>query len=103
MAVGAIGNVPAERMRRNDLAIGWDGMTSDKGERQRAVRVDAEGEKEVLFGIEICDGPETYRLLITHPIAKEGLIEEIPKDSIESIVTAKPGPRRQQPEIVDEE
>lgn len=78
-------------------------MSSDKRERQRAVRVDAEGEKEVLFGIEISDGPETYRLLITHPIAKEGLIEEIPKDSIESIATAKPGPRRQQPEIVDEE
>lgn len=79
------------------------GMSPEKREEQRVIRVDAEGENEVIFGIEISDGPKTYRLLITHPIAKEGLIEEIPRDSIESIATAKPGPRRQQPEIVDEE
>lgn len=77
-------------------------MSGKKGEEQRAVRVDVDGEVEVMFGIEICDGPETYRLLITHPIAKEGLIAEIPRHSIESIEKAQPGPRRQPPEILPE-
>jgi hypothetical protein len=78
-------------------------MDPQRGEEQRAVRVDEDGETEVLFGFEISDGPETYRLLITHPIAKEGLIEEIPRDSIESIDKARPGPRREHPEILEEE
>ncbi|HUG07973.1 MAG TPA: hypothetical protein VMP13_03595 [Acidimicrobiia bacterium] len=73
------------------------------GEEQRVVRVDDQGQTETLFGFEISNGPETYRLLITHPIAKEGLVEEIPRDSITSIDKAKPGPRSQLPEILEEE
>ncbi|MFP3883741.1 MAG: hypothetical protein ACLFWH_15685 [Actinomycetota bacterium] len=71
-------------------------------EEQRAVRIDVEGETEVLFGFEVSSGPKTYRLLITHPIAKEGLIEEIPLKSIESIDKAKPGPRREEPQVLEE-
>lgn len=70
-------------------------------EEQRAVRVNEDGEVELRFGFEISDGPETYRLLITHPIAKEGAIEEIPRKSIESISRAKPGPRGELPEIIE--
>lgn len=70
-------------------------------EEQKAVRVNEDGEVELRFGFEISDGPETYRLLITHPIAKEGAIEEIPRDSIESIARARPGRRGELPEILE--
>lgn len=71
-------------------------------EKQRAVRVEDEGHVETLFGFEISAGPETYRLLVTHPIAKEGRIAEIPREKIKSIEPAEPGPRRQHPQIIEE-
>jgi hypothetical protein len=73
------------------------------GEEQRAVRVNENGEVATKFGFEISAGPRTYRLLITFPLAKEGLIEEIPLEAIESIDKAKAGPRGEQPEIVESE
>jgi hypothetical protein len=57
---------------------------------------------EVLYGLEISTGPQTYRLLLTHPPASESRVEEIPLESFESIVDVEPGPRGRIPEIVDE-
>lgn len=73
------------------------------GEEHQAVRVNQDGKVETKFGFEISAGPRTYRLLITYPLAKEGLIEEFPLDAIESIDRAKPGPRGEPPEIVEAE
>lgn len=72
-------------------------------EKQRAVRIEEDGHIETIFGFEISAGPETYRLLVTHPIAKEGRIEEIPREKIKSIEHAEPGPRRQAPRILEED
>lgn len=85
------------------LAAPIDHMAAPMGEEHQAVRVNEDGEVETKFGFEISAGPRTYRLLITYPLAKEGLIEEIPRDAIESIDKAKPGPRRERPEIVESE
>jgi hypothetical protein len=57
---------------------------------------------EVLYGLEISTGPQTYRLLLFHPPTREGRVEEIPLEPIESIVDVEPGPRGRIPEIVDE-
>lgn len=73
------------------------------GEEQQAVRVNQDGEVATKFGFEISAGPRTYRLLITFPLAKEGSIEEIPLEAIESISKANPGPRGEPPEIVPSE
>ncbi len=73
------------------------------GEEQQAVRVNQDGEVATKFGFEISAGPRTYRLLITYPLAQEGLIEEIPRDAIESIDKARAGPRGEPPEIVESE
>lgn len=73
------------------------------GEEHRAVRVNENGVIETKFGFEISAGPRTYRLLITYPLAKEGLIEEIPCEAIESISRAKPGVRGEPPAIVEDD
>jgi len=69
---------------------------------ERAVRVSLSGVVEVLYGLEISTGPQTYRLLLTYPPAREGRVEEIPLESIESIEDVEPGPRGTIPEVVDE-
>lgn len=58
--------------------------------------------KEIRIGIPISNGPETFRLLLTRPIAMEGQIEDIPIESIEAVHEIEPGPRGDPPEIVEE-
>lgn len=77
-------------------------MGGAMSENERAVEVtDGDGTK-VKIGIEVAAGPETYRLMLTRPLDKEGRIEEIPCEDIESIHEVEPGPRGQPPEIVED-
>ena len=41
-------------------------------------------------------------MLLTHPLTREGQVEEIPFEPIESIVDVEPWPRGRIPKIVDE-
>lgn len=53
------------------------------------------------MGITICEGPGTYRLLLTHPHQAEGHIEEIPREKILSIEEVEPSPRGAAPSITN--
>lgn len=72
-------------------------MTKSK---ERAVRVKADGESKVMVGVAVCEGPKTFRLLLTHPHQTEGRIVDIPRDDIESIDEVEPSPRGASPSIV---
>lgn len=72
------------------------------GEKERAVEVSGEDGTTLKIGIEIAAGPQTYRLMLTRPLEKEGRIEEIPREAIESVHDVEPGPRGQPPEIVED-
>lgn len=69
---------------------------------ERSVQIKDEGKTKVLVGLTVCEGPETYRLLLTRPHRKEGQIVEIPRDAIESIKQVETGPRGEPPELADE-
>lgn len=69
-------------------------------EEERAVEVSDGEELTLRIGITVSDGPETYRLMLTRPLDKEGHIEEIPRESIEAIHEIESGPRGGPPEIV---
>lgn len=72
-------------------------------EKEQAVEVRGEGGPKLKVGIQIADGPETYRLMLTRPLDKEGFIVEIPLETIEDIYEIEPGPRGAPPEIVHED
>lgn len=72
-------------------------------EKEHAIEVREEGGRKLKVGIQIADGPKTYRLMLTRPLDKEGRIVEIPLEAIEGIHEIEPGPRGAPPEIVDEE
>lgn len=71
------------------------------GEKEQVVELGGE-DRPKLIGIQIASGPETYRLMLTRPLDKEGRIVEIPCEDIASIREVEPGPRGVPPEIVDE-
>lgn len=66
-----------------------------------AVRFADHGKIEIRYGLEICDGPRTYRLLLTHPVDSEGQIIEIPREKIKSIDQVASGRRGESPRIVE--
>lgn len=68
---------------------------------ERAVEINEEGRKETRVGIPISDGPETFRILLTRPLAMEGRIQDIPVESIEAMHDIQPGPRGEPPDIVE--
>lgn len=69
--------------------------------RERAVRFKDDGNSKVMVGVTVCEGPNTYRLLLTHPHQAEGRIVDIPRRDIESIDEVEPTPRGKSPSIVD--
>ena len=68
---------------------------------ERAVRFKEDGETKVMVGVTVCEGPNTYRLLLTHPHQAEGRIVDIPRGDIESVDAVEPTPRGMSPSIVD--
>jgi len=72
-------------------------------EKERGVEVSGEHAPDLKVGIQIANGPETYRLMLTRPLDKEGRIVEIPLEAIEDIHEIEPGPRGAPPQIVDED
>jgi hypothetical protein len=69
---------------------------------ERAIEVNDDGVAKTLVGLTVCEGPATYRLLLTRPHQQEGQIVEIPYDAIESIHNVEPGPRGDPPEIAND-
>lgn len=91
------------------LLFGW-GRSKVRGKRrtmtqaqtkspERAIRVGSDGDTRVMVGVTVCEGPKTYRLLLTHPHQAEGRIVDIPCDQIESIDEVEPSPRGARPSI----
>ena len=76
-------------------------MSSRAKSKERAVRVKNDGEGKVMVGVTVCEGPKTYRLLLTHPHQAEGRIVDIPRADIESIDEVEPSPRGTSPSIID--
>jgi hypothetical protein len=77
-------------------------MTEDMNKsKERAVRFTVDGESKVMVGVPVCEGPRTYRLLLTHPHQTEGRIVDIPREDIESIDEVEPSPRGASPSIVE--
>jgi hypothetical protein len=69
--------------------------------RERVVRFTVDGDSKVMVGVAVCEGPRTYRMLLTHPHQTEGRIVDIPRDDIESIDEVEPSPRGTSPSIVE--
>ena len=57
-----------------------------------------DGQAKVRVGLPVCEGPGTYRLLLTHPHQVEGQILEIPRDQIEAVERLSPRPRGDVPD-----
>lgn len=68
---------------------------------EQAIRVESDGDTRVMVGVTVCEGPKTYRLLLTHPHQTEGRIVDIPRERIESIDRVEPSPRGATPAIVE--
>lgn len=60
---------------------------------EKIVEIRQRGRKLTRVGIPICEGPATYRLMLTWPDEREGRIIEIPREDIESIAIADERPR----------
>lgn len=63
--------------------------------------VELKGEDRIRVGIPVCEGPGTYRLMLTWPDEREGRIIEIPVEDIESVSPACPRPRGTTPSVGD--
>jgi hypothetical protein len=50
-----------------------------------------EGQRRVHTGITVCEGPGTYRLVLTRPYHEAGRVVEIPRSEIRSIREISPG------------
>ena len=74
---------------------------TDTKTHERAVRFKDDGGSKVMVGVTVCEGPNTYRLLLTHPHQAEGRIVDIPRSDIESIDEVEPTPRGMSPSIVE--
>lgn len=70
-------------------------------EKEYAVEVWEGNHTDLRIGIEIADGPKTYRLMLTRPLDLEGHIEEISLDDIKTIREVEPGPRGAPPQIIE--
>jgi len=66
---------------------------------ERAIEVKDGDEVKTHIGLTVCEGPVTYRLMLTRPYQEEGRIIEIPHESIESISDVTWGPLGEAPEI----
>lgn len=68
-------------------------------EEEQAIEVADGNSIKTKIGIEISDGPKTYRLLLTRPLSKEGFVEEIAVEAIQAIHPLQPGPRGAPPKV----
>jgi hypothetical protein len=66
---------------------------------ERAIEVKDGNDIKTHIGLTVCEGPLTYRLMLTRPYQEEGRIIEIPIESIESISDVGWGPLGEAPEI----
>jgi hypothetical protein len=57
---------------------------------------------ETHFGIPVCRGPKTYRLLITWPYKLVGEIVEVPVEEVSSISDIESGKMGSEPAVVGE-
>ena len=71
-------------------------------EEEQAVEVADGKSTKTKIGIEISDGPKTYRLLLTRPLSKEGFVEEIAVEKIRAIHPLQPGPSGATPKVQTE-
>jgi len=68
---------------------------------EKRVKVEGDNGNETHFGVPVCEGPKTYRLLVTWPYDLVGEIVEIPLDRVESISDIQSGRMGAEPEVVD--
>lgn len=67
----------------------------------RLVEIRTKPDGETHVGVPICEGPKTYRLLLTWPYRDDGRIIEIPLQDIESVAEAVDGPRKEPPTVIE--
>lgn len=67
---------------------------------EKKLEVEADAGRKTHFGIPVCEGPRTYRLLITWPYDQVGEIVEVPVDMVTSISDVEAGRLGSEPEVV---
>lgn len=69
----------------------------------RLVKITTRVDGKSHVGVPVCEGPKTYRLMLTWPYSEEGRIVEIPLRDIESVAEARGGPLKEPPVVLETE